>query len=402
MRAVSALRLPRREDYVEAFLEKFDQAVQTRLRFHPKYGGVASTLSGGLDSGSITATAARLLRPSGARISAFTSVPVDNTDKFILWGFGDEWPLARATAQFAGNVDHYPLPASEMTPIAAIRQALTNVQQPGHAAGNLFWMLELNRTVQAHGKRVLLSGQLGNAGISWAGDIFSQPPAFQVSVLGWKTWLKLKLKQAAPGSLLAAWYAFRTPPDWHRGSAIHPDFAKRLNLLELRLKDPGENANSSALEQRFDILKPGQSFIGASHAQMGAAAGIEIRDPSGDARLLNFCLALPDHIFMDPITRTDRWLIRAAMQGRLPDEVRLNRRRGSQAGDLVPRLRACAEEVEAALDELARGPAAAYLDVAYMCQVWNLIQTEDSPQTHGKAITVLTRGIMAGLFVNAF
>jgi asparagine synthase (glutamine-hydrolysing) len=90
------------------------------------------------------------------------------------------------------------------------------------------------------------------------------------------------------------------------------------------------------------------------------------------------------------------------MKGRLPDEVRLNRRRGRQAGDLVPRLRASAAEVDNALEELACGPATEYVDVPYMRQVWQMIQTQDTPEVFHKAVTVLTRGVMAGLFVNRF
>jgi asparagine synthase (glutamine-hydrolysing) len=106
-------------------------------------------------------------------------------------------------------------------------------------------------------------------------------------------------------------------------------------------------------------------------------------------------------VFIDPVTGLDRWLIRESMRDRLPDEVRLNRRRGIQAGDLVPRLRACHGEVEDALGELAAGPAAEYLDVPYMRIVWQTIQTKNTPEALRKADTVLTRGIMAGLSVNS-
>jgi len=68
----------------------------------------------------------------------------------------------------------------------------------------------------------------------------------------------------------------------------------------------------------------------------------------------------------------------------------------------VPRLRASAAEVETALNELACGSAAAYVDVPYMRQVWQMIQTQDTPEAFYKSITILTRGIMAGLFVNNF
>ena len=90
------------------------------------------------------------------------------------------------------------------------------------------------------------------------------------------------------------------------------------------------------------------------------------------------------------------------MKGRLPDEVRLNRIPGRQAADRVLRLRACAGEVEAALEELSHGPASAYVDVIYMRRVWQTIQIENSQDTFVKSGTVLLRGIMAGLFVNDF
>jgi asparagine synthase (glutamine-hydrolysing) len=135
---------------------------------------------------------------------------------------------------------------------------------------------------------------------------------------------------------------------------------------------------------------------------MGAAHGLEIRDPSGDARLVAFTLSVPDEIFSDPRTGLDRWLVREAMQGRLADEVRLNRRRGRQAGDIVPRLRNSATEVESALAEIESGPACQYLDSVYMRQIWQMVQTQDSRLAFQKSVTTLTRGIMAGLWVNEF
>jgi asparagine synthase (glutamine-hydrolysing) len=135
---------------------------------------------------------------------------------------------------------------------------------------------------------------------------------------------------------------------------------------------------------------------------MGAAAGLEIRDPTADARVLSFCCSVPDTVFMDPQTGLDRWLIREAMKRRLPDSVRLNRRRGRQAADLVPRLRQSAAEVESALAEVESGPAAEYVSVPAMRAAWHRVRTEDTPEAFQLAVTVLTRGIMAGFFVNGF
>lgn len=90
------------------------------------------------------------------------------------------------------------------------------------------------------------------------------------------------------------------------------------------------------------------------------------------------------------------------MQGRLPDDVLWSKDRAFQGGDIVPRLRAVAGEVEAALNELEQGPAAAYLDVANMRRAWNVARTDNTYQAWISCVSIITRGIMAGLFVNEF
>ncbi len=422
------LRLPQREDYVEAFRAVIDEAVRARLRapdFSPQplslpgkgdgdahrlteaasgaASGIAVTLSGGLDSSSVTVIAAAMLRSEGKRLAAFTSAPISDPTAYVGKRFGDELPLAQATAQFAGNVDLQPIPAASITPIQGIRRALQIHHEPEHAAGNQYWMLDLLQTARAAGCRILLTGQNGNAAFSWAGSVLSLPLAQQVRELGWRKWLRIRVSRALPRGLYRAAQRLRPWQSnaWVRQSALRPDVAARLKLWERRLDDPHTWPPRSPREERRWLM-PGRSLIGALWAETGAALGLDIRDPTADARVLAFSFSVPDRIFRDPQTGLDRWLIRAAMAGRLPDAVRLNRRRGQQAGDLAPRLRACAAEVEMALDEIARGPAAAYVDAPYLRQTWQMVQTRDTPEAFVKAVTVLTRGIAAGLFVNDF
>ncbi len=394
------LLLPKREDYVEAFHKVFDAAVLCRLR--PE-GAIASTLSGGLDSGSVTAIAARFLREKNRQVLAFTSVPLSDTGVYVGNRFGDEFPFAQATARHAGNVDLRPVTAANISPISAIRRMLDIHDEPCHAAGNFFWIQEIVETARANGCYVLLTGQAGNGGVSWEGDFLSQPLFCQLRYMGWRRWVKERTKRAVPAALLNAYRGARRLQDgsW-RSSAIHPDFAHRLRLRERWMDAPDWLPPRTPREMRCRIIKPGNHMGGAFWAGMRAAYGLEACDPTADARVLAFTISVPDHIFIDPKTGLDRWLIREAMKGRLPDEVRLNRKRGRQAGDLVPRLRASATEVEDALNELEGGPAAAYVDVPHMREVWRMIQTQDTPEAFRKSVTVLTRGVMAGLFVNGF
>jgi asparagine synthase (glutamine-hydrolysing) len=420
------LSLRRREEYVEAFSEVLNEAVRVRLRApnerrelqQEKRGDddcgkveaspIGVTLSGGLDSSSVTATAFRFLQAEGKGLTAFTSVPLSDTEKYVRNNFGDEFPFAQATAQFAGNVDHVPITGASLTPIDAIRRMLQIDPEPAHAAGNYYWLLELQAAAAMRGCRVLLTGQMGNASISWAGEIHSQPLAVQLRQLGWRKWasdeVRLTKRLVKPHVLKGLRAARLTPHSdlrqWCRHSAIHPDFARRLDLLEMRRQDLEQAQVGTPRDARCSIIKPGRSLAGALWASMGAAHGLEVRDPTADVRVLEFTLSVPDHIFIDPETGMDRWLIREAMKDRLPETVRLNRKKGRQAGDLVPRLRASAMQVESALDELERGPAARYVDVPYMREAWQLIQTQDTPEAYHKSVTVLTRGIMGGLFVN--
>jgi len=393
---VPELRLPGRADYADAFRAHFDQAVRVRLRAN---GPIGSELSSGLDSGSVAATAAPMLARQGQRLQAFTWTPAADPRAFVGARIGDEFPLAQLTAATAGNIDLHPDPCEHLTPIAGIRQALDIYADPVHGAGNLFWLIGLRQAAQHNGCQVLLTGQLGNAGTSWHGDPLSQPWRYQLQETGLTGLTRRRARDAVPRRIRAALARHRLDPQWYRSSAIHPELATRLDLAHRRAEDPAQ-VPRSPLDQRLAILKPGRTISGALHTALGARFGLDVRDPTADTRLLSFVLSVPDWVFTDPATGTDRWLVRAAMTGRLPDQVRLNRRRGLQASDLVQRLRRTPTEVQAALDELDHGPAAAYVDVSYMREVWQNIQHNDTPDALRKAQTVLTRGIMAGLHAN--
>jgi asparagine synthase (glutamine-hydrolysing) len=401
------LHFKHRPDYVDAFQEVFDESVRARLRAGNDSIGedspIAVTLSGGLDSSSVAVTAADFLRRDGKRLQAFTSIPLSNTKLYCGPHLGDEFPLANITARYSGNIDLYAVDAAEITPIQAIRRALQILQQPAHAAGNYFWILQLAKTVHDYGCRILLTGQMGNAGVSWTGDAFSQPLAVQVKMLGMRNWCKQKVKRSLPHRYVSLIQKWRNQGQvGNPSSAIHPDFTSRMQLVERRASDPNEFAYYTPLQKRLSIMRFGQSITGAISDEIFGACNIESRDPTADVRVLEFISSVPDHIFIDPKTGIDRWLIRAAMHNRLPDEVRLNRKRGRQAGDVVPRLRNSALEVESTLNELAHGPAAAYIDIMYMRKVWKMALSEDTSDVFNKSQNILLRGIMAGLFVNDF
>jgi asparagine synthase (glutamine-hydrolysing) len=140
---------------------------------------------------------------------------------------------------------------------------------------------------------------------------------------------------------------------------------------------------------------------GASWAERGAAYDVEVRDPTRDKRLVEFCLAIPDEQYR--VNGQDRALIRRAMKGLLPDEVRLNTRRGMQAADLGHRLLAERPQVQAVLAQLGESKLAReVLDLPKMNRVWQALQQQVNARTTEESMTILTRGMMAGMFLLRF
>lgn len=393
---VSPICFRNRTEYVEAFYDVFKEAVRCRL---PSDGKVAVALSGGLDSGAVVSVASELLGLQRRRITAYTSVPLTDPVRYLHSECGDEFAYAKATADFLKNVDILPVTASTITPIAAINTVLKITNEPSHAACNYYWLLAIRELVRDAGCKVLLTGQMGNATISWDGDIFSQPLSYVLKNAGLVKYIKHCARSLLPAAFIKYYqkhYVFNDA--WLRTSAISLDFAKRLKLTDQRSDDLGA---FTPIQKRC-YFKPGKSNIGSQQSELSSFYNCELRDPTADPRVIEYTFAVPDHIYIDPATGMSRWLVREAMKRRLPEEVRLNTVFARQSADRVQRLRSSAAEVERALGGLEAGPAAEYVDLPYLRQIWGAIQTKDTPQVFKQAGGIFLRGIMSGLFVNKF
>ena len=399
------LRMGRSDAYAEGLLDVYDRAVRDRLR---STGRIGLFLSGGLDSGSTAVLAARALRESGDRLQAYTSAPTyDVRHAGERQAIGDESALARSVASFAGNIDLHEIRARDVTPIQGIRSSLKIHNEPGHAAANGFWIHEVLDAGRLAGVKTMLTGQGGNATISWNGRNRTRTLRSMFKARLWLRAAQLIIYPSLPLPVIRGVRRMLHPGelDWSHTS-INPEFAKRIGLSSAYIRQSGDATKREdwypPLRERWAIIRPGASFIGSIWAENAAAHGLDIRDPTFDKRVLEFVMAVPDGEYVGP-DGYNRWLIRAAMEGILPDDVRLNRKHGFQAADLCHRLIASAGEVERALGELEGSPLARqYLNLQRMRQVWDSIhQHVDFERTH-QTMTILARGLMAGLFLVSF
>ena len=402
--------------YVEAFLEIYATAVRCRLRSERPVG---ATLSSGLDSGSVCALAARELRVHGQRLPVFTSVPIHPTEHVTGRGlYGDESSLVETDRQFIDNLDLSFIRAEDVSPLGGIECDLNVHDEPGHAASNTFWITALLQAARQRGLAVLLTGQVGNGTISWTGTAENLWPLILRG--RWRTtwsnahalepslWRIMKHQLLAPmiRPLRSRIKRYRTGgrEPWEAYAAINAEFARSLNLTARMVAaghDPWFKALADPVQARLHIIQISTNLAGVLWAENGAAYGLEVRDPTMDKRLIEFCLAIPDEQYRGQ--GYDRWLIRRAMAGLLPDAVRLNRRRGLQAADLGYRVLDTLPEVQSMMARLEHSELAReVLDLAKMNSVLQALQREVNATTTGQCVTILLRGMMVGMFLLRF
>jgi asparagine synthase (glutamine-hydrolysing) len=190
-------------------------------------------------------------------------------------------------------------------------------------------------------------------------------------------------------------------PPWADIGAVQPAFARRVKLRAaarqshihkffVRPFDP--------IQERSLILSSNTPYAGPIHQSYGAAFGLEVRDPTTDVRLLEYCFGIPNEIY----TRDggERMLVRRAMDGLLPPEVQWNTIRGRQAADVALRLLDHRDEMNAVLARMATASIVTnYIDLAALRSAWEALETQVTPETAQQATTLLLRGVLAGLFL---
>ena len=414
------LHLRTDEEYLEAFLEIFTEAVRCRLRCSAPVG---ATLSGGLDSSSVAALAALELAKHGQRLAAFSSVPIAATEGLVSSGsFGDETPFIEATAQAVGNIDLNYIDARDVSPVAAIERSLFILDQPLHAAGNMVWITALWAKAQKQGMGAMLTGQGGNGTISWAGG--AEPPLLEHLVrLQWGTlgkklrarkkitgrWLWGAVKRQIVRPLLApvqqgARRLKPTPDAWRDYSAINVAFARELKLSHLMAQeghDPTFSRKWDATRARLYLIGPGKNIVGHISQEIGAAYNLEVRDPTCDPRVMSYCWSIPQNQYVRD--GHNRMLIRRAMADYLPDPVRWNRLKGVQGADLGQRILNHSNEMGTALAGLERSKLVRhYLDLPRMRAVFESLQHGIDRENNAQSVSILLRGLMVGLFLKRF
>ncbi|WP_418792207.1 asparagine synthase-related protein [Phosphitispora sp. TUW77] len=409
------LRLKSNQEYEEAFREVFQSAVKARIRTHRPVG---SHLSGGLDSGSVAAFAAKALQEENKKLHTFSYVPASGfTDWTPKHRLADERLYMHSVVRHAGNIEANYLDFAGKSPLSAVDEMLDLLEMPYKFAENSYWIKGIYEAAFQQGIGVMLAGARGNLTISWG-------PALDYYVMLLKRihWLRLyreiqqysknlgisrlRIMSALKKKVLASVKQnFGSRGQGNFPIFINPELAKRTNVFA-RLRESGINPDGLFPYNRYVAKEKHFNHIFAWMANGTLSSKISLqyslweRDPSNDIRVVRFCLSVPEEQFVQ--NGLDRSLIRRVTQNILPDKVRLNQRvRGFQSADGVYRMLDSWDDFIEEMRQIAADPTASEIfDTQVITDAITKIREPKLEYIGDTNFKILMRSLIVYRFIN--
>lgn len=416
---IKPVRLSSDQAYADGLRACLDLAVRRQMRSaHP----VGCLLSGGLDSSSVAALAARALAEKNERLVTFTGVPRRGFDDPVPAGhYADETPYVEAIARAVQNVDVTYVRNDAGDAFAELERFFIALEGPVRNPANLGWILEILRQAHAQGRRVLLGGLFGNYTISWNGwsqavthlkhgrlltayrqwDLYYRRTPYS----RWNALRRLFIEPLVPAQL-GNWADRRRHPGrmaaWQDHAAIRPDFAAAM-AVNVRAQKAGHDfLYRMRQDERIRGLTQAD-YVGDWHAAEKAVTGVEVRDPTADIDVISYCYGVPPEQYL--AEGIDRSLIRRAMWGLLPKMVLTNRLSGLQTPDWYEKLGSQRGELARQIADLSE--SALVRRVIDLVRLERAINNWPAGGWHTTKVfqeynLALTRGVAGGRFLRWF
>lgn len=324
------IRRPNQRAYADAFLDVFTEAVRSRLR---SPDAVGSMLSGGMDSGSVTAIAARLLQAAGAApLKTFSAIDQDPDCR--------ESQAIRQAITLPGIDPHLVVLGDPDSYVEEVARLTRESAEPFD--GNMALLRAIYLAGQRSGIKVMLDGVSGDTTLPTGnmivhhldqGDWIKAWQEARAQARYWGTEFNSVKEFAAVvrRRVAPAWLRSMRHRRWERLNAasaaaqspVNPDLAERIGMPGRRRAHADHIRIASGNDpatQALRMLHPYAVVGRERYDRVASAVGIEPRDPFLDIRVLEFCLTLP--VEQIHAGGWPKLILRNAMAGILPDPVR--------------------------------------------------------------------------------
>ncbi|HWP98706.1 MAG TPA: asparagine synthase-related protein [Syntrophomonadaceae bacterium] len=383
------------QEAFERFLELYNTAVQQRLRTSREVG---ATLSSGLDSSSVCFMAARGQAACGKTLHAWTAVPQYPDEAYAggNWMVDESALVAKAITDI-DNIQHRNIQAANINPIESMRTQILRTGRPHRSGANQYWIDCILSLAADLGCGILLTGQMGNSTVSWSpSKVKLLPKGRHYPNIPWKDYLGI-IKRQWKGNIVKTKREVikRGQRPETKYPIVNPNYV-RSKQFKMSMKESWDPQHDHAgwAEVHMNLFDVWFHYSFWS--------GVEVRDPTIDAQLTEYLLTLPDKLyFRDGLNRR---VMRMGMKGIMPDEIRLNKRRGLQSSDIIPRIRQYANHVLQAIAYIEKSQIAKeLLNVPRLKLITQRIkQGETGLDIRIECVRDLLPGLSAGLFSAAF
>ena len=317
------IKLSSHQEYTEAFKELFTESVNCRLR---SAFPVGSTLSGGLDSSSITCTARNLLSESGKQLHTFSAI-FPNLPQPDLRKIDERYYMDAVKA--AGGIQAHDVRADLLDPLLDF---LWQEEEP-ILSPNIYIHEGLYNCANQNGVRVFLDGVDGDSTIShgwrylttltYTGRWYRLYKEITAASKNLRRSRKLLAKEYCLKPLLSEPFDYikqKLFPRQNCSELVNPTFAKQIGLYKHIEALSSEPFFLTAREEHRLSLSTGlYPYAMEITDKATAPKSIEARYPFFDRRLMEFCLAIPlEQKFRQGYPRA---ILRHAMTDILPSEV---------------------------------------------------------------------------------
>lgn len=358
-------RFRRDSDYAEALADLLDRATEARLRSSSPLGLL---LSAGLDSGAVCASAGCLLAKGSQRLTAFTAVPRPEFEGVTeRWHIPSEAAGAAELARMYPNIDHVLVDSSGRDLLATLKRWNDAIGEPVVSPVNLLWGSAIFEQARSRGIRVMLEGVLGNGTISWGtntvlGYLFRRGrwvklarTATQLRRNGGISW-RAAVRFSLAG-LLPAWCDRALLPPGAPHTPYQPLMRCDLPQFAAMPHRIFANAYEATADPIAEQTRLFEWFdFGARRHAIRSMFDIDVRDPTMDKRMYEFCFSIPPEQYL--ADGHSRSLIRRAIKGRIPESTRLSYKRGLQGADWHITVAEALPAIRAEVREIERSPAA--------------------------------------------
>ena len=383
-----------------------NQAIKSRVL---KCGRIASMLSGGFDSSTVTIYAANQLLPSQQSLPTYSHVPafpefaVNSANEV-----GDEKPLIEDVIAMTAGLSPNFVDSADYSVFSAMQNTLAILGQPIHAGINSYWLLDIFEQSSLDGNTMLLSGEMGNATTSFVG-IFQLQPFSQI--YRQRGFLRAVKHKVVTPYLINPWRRLKKrlgimPKFFFEFGYIRPELCEQLQFREKVKQLDFVQGISLPMQNPQDLMA--MIFFAGDHprGQLGSELseyyGFMFSDPFSYRPLQQYMMSLPNEFYFDENGK-GKAIIRQLMRDKLPTSILNASAKGRQSGDIGRRIEADFPAMAKLLEKMQRSDTVlAIIDMKKLGSDFNKLTSLPANRRSVLLCHTVSRACMLGMFLCQF